>query len=202
MQTPVKQPGGRPPGISLAEGCFLRASMRCGCYSRASLRSCSTCVATLTIPRSALSCNWRPAASPRRDLRCVPSHASVVCGDDDLAAVVVLRRDPHHTLPGAYPQLMAAVRLRTRYAGVLLVPALLSPLLSCSDGTDRDMARPSARSSPFRVRRKPQGYRLFGAGKGIQKQEWGEDSSGTDEPFTVLAPAGETAQSRNESSSR
>jgi hypothetical protein len=31
----------------------------------------------------------------------------------------------------------------------------------------------------------------------VQPQRWGEDSDGTDEPFTVLAPVGETAQSRN-----
>jgi hypothetical protein len=90
--------------------------------------------------------------------------------------------------------------LRRRPAGrLLLLIVLMSPLMSCSHPR-RDTVRPphrSSQSSPFRVRREPPGYRLVAAGEGTQSQQWGEDSFGTHEPFTVLAPARETADSRS-----
>lgn len=50
----------------------------------------------------------------------------------------------------------------------------------------------TSESSPFRVGHEPAGYRLVQAGQGSYSQEWGEDSTGTDEPVTVLAPPGES----------
>jgi hypothetical protein len=41
-------------------------------------------------------------------------------------------------------------------------------------------------SHPFTVGAAPEGYRLLAAGQGTDVQDWGDDSMGTDEPFTVL----------------
>ncbi|HLM29904.1 MAG TPA: hypothetical protein VK360_08280 [Acidimicrobiales bacterium] len=48
----------------------------------------------------------------------------------------------------------------------------------------------SAESSPFSLAREPEGYRLVQAGPGGLSQTWSSDSSGDDEPVTVLAPPG------------
>jgi hypothetical protein len=56
---------------------------------------------------------------------------------------------------------------------------------------------PAADPSPFTFDRAavPPGYELAVAGRGNQRPAWGSDSSGTDEPFTVLAPPGDDATS-------
>lgn len=54
--------------------------------------------------------------------------------------------------------------------------------LSAADGTT------STASSPFAVGWVPPGFEPFVAGMGTAVPLWGDDSSGTDEPFTVLAP--------------
>jgi hypothetical protein len=54
----------------------------------------------------------------------------------------------------------------------------------------------SRESSPFAVGREPDGYRLVQAGIGTYAQTWPSDGFG-DEPVTVLAPPGESADSRD-----
>src|SRR5262245_14892521 len=49
---------------------------------------------------------------------------------------------------------------------------------------------PPTAASPFLVDGVPDGFRLEVAGRGTTSQEWGGDSFGSDEPFTVLAPPG------------
>jgi hypothetical protein len=41
-------------------------------------------------------------------------------------------------------------------------------------------------SHPFSVGAAPEGYRLLAAGRGTEVQDWGDDTMGSDEPFTVL----------------
>lgn len=53
-----------------------------------------------------------------------------------------------------------------------------------------DGATRSSASSPFAVGWVPEGFEPFVAGRGSAVQLWGEDSFGTDEPFTVLGPSG------------
>jgi hypothetical protein len=57
-------------------------------------------------------------------------------------------------------------------------------------GGDADDEVRSAEASPFAVGTVPAGFALETAGRGTGTQQWGEDSTGTDEPFTVLAPPG------------
>jgi hypothetical protein len=58
------------------------------------------------------------------------------------------------------------------------------------DEVDANSQPRSAQASPFVVDMVPAGFALETAGRGTDIQEWGEDSTGTDEPFTVLAPPG------------
>lgn len=78
--------------------------------------------------------------------------------------------------------------------------ALLAVLLcaaACGDGADSgDATAPvSDRSSPFTAGPPPEGYRPIIAGRGTAVQSWGDDEGGTHEPFTVLAPPGQGADS-------
>src|SRR4030095_7369592 len=49
---------------------------------------------------------------------------------------------------------------------------------------------PPTAASPFLVDGVPDGFRLEVAGRGTSSQEWGGDSVGAGEAFTVAAPAG------------
>lgn len=60
-------------------------------------------------------------------------------------------------------------------------------------GEASDSATPvtgSTTSSPFSVGEVPAGYELVTAGMGTRVGEWGDDSTGTAEPYTVLSPDG------------
>lgn len=50
----------------------------------------------------------------------------------------------------------------------------------------------SGRSHPFAVGLVPRGFRPVSAGSGNKRQAWGDDSFGTDEPFTVLRGDGDS----------
>ena len=69
---------------------------------------------------------------------------------------------------------------------------LAGRVLAPSGGEDQllatDDGATSTTSSPFVASWVPQGFEPFVAGTGTAQQLWGEDSSGTDEPFTVLSP--------------
>ena len=79
-----------------------------------------------------------------------------------------------------------------------LAAGLLVALTGCGDpdssgadaGGDQDVAQPEDTSSPFTVGEIPESYEPVNAGIGNATPNWGADSSGTDEPFTVLAPVG------------
>jgi hypothetical protein len=82
--------------------------------------------------------------------------------------------------------------------GFAIALALVLSAGACGSGYD-DGATPDAaaapagesgESSPFTVGREPDGYRLVQAGRGGIDQTWSSDSSGDDEPVTVLAPVG------------
>ncbi|HET6950448.1 MAG TPA: hypothetical protein VFI47_08735 [Acidimicrobiales bacterium] len=79
------------------------------------------------------------------------------------------------------------------------VAGLCLATLACGEGDDArtgsDGRHGASGATPFLVDAVPPGFRLATAGRGTGSQEWGEDSSGTDEPFTVLAPPGEDATS-------
>ena len=72
------------------------------------------------------------------------------------------------------------------------VALLAGRLLSPPDDEDQQLATAdgatSTASSPFVVGWVPQGYEPFTAGRGTAEQLWGDDSVGTDEPFTLLVP--------------
>ncbi len=76
---------------------------------------------------------------------------------------------------GCAAALLAASALRSSGGGG-------EQALSAADGAT------STASSPFAVGWVPQGFEPFVAGMGTAVPLWGDDSSGTDEPFTVLAP--------------
>jgi hypothetical protein len=77
---------------------------------------------------------------------------------------------------------------------MVVVVALTAAACGSDSGGGGD---PAADPSPFTFDRAavPTGYELAVAGRGNQRPAWGSDSSGTDEPFTVLAPPGEDATS-------
>ncbi|MEX0664116.1 MAG: hypothetical protein WD598_05010 [Acidimicrobiia bacterium] len=54
---------------------------------------------------------------------------------------------------------------------------------------DSEINVASSMSSPFGVGPVPEGYDLISAGRGTEEQLWGSDEEGSEEPFTVLAPA-------------
>ncbi|WP_421119088.1 hypothetical protein ACE2AJ_17245 [Aquihabitans daechungensis] len=83
-----------------------------------------------------------------------------------------------------------------RWRGTAAVLASMVLVGACSSDGGREgsqqQSRPeptvpsgSSDSSPFAVRM-PEGYELVTAGVGRQRQTWGEDCCGTDEPYTVL----------------
>jgi hypothetical protein len=79
-------------------------------------------------------------------------------------------------------------------------PGLLVALLAAACGSGGDDFRTGERTaaaSPFTFdpAAVPRGYELVVAGRGNKVQDWGSDTAGTDEPFTVLAPPGEDASS-------
>ncbi len=74
---------------------------------------------------------------------------------------------------------------------------MLLMVASCASTPETTTGAPgvSLPSAPFAVSDVPAGYSLVGVERGRQVLPWGDDSSGTAEPFTVLAPDGETASS-------
>jgi len=85
-----------------------------------------------------------------------------------------------------------------RRAGLLLAAMLVAS--GCGSGGDSGNRGGTAESVPaspftFDPATVPAGYRLVTAGRGEIPQAWGDDSVGTDEPFTVLAPPGGDATS-------
>ena len=91
-------------------------------------------------------------------------------------------------------------RIRVSNAAVATIAVVA--LVSCSSGattggsiatTDASSVEPSTVSSPFDARDIPSGYKFLVAGQGDQFQNWSSDTSGTDEPFTVLSPDGKAA---------
>lgn len=101
----------------------------------------------------------------------------------------------HSSTLAAEPQTITLVGHRARLGRFLLISTLLGAALV-------PFAMPAARASttkpstPFRVGAVPAGFELVAAGTGTQGQEWGVDESGTDEPFTVLAPDGDPESDR------
>jgi hypothetical protein len=82
--------------------------------------------------------------------------------------------------------------------GGLRSMAIVVALTAAACGSDSGGGgEQAADPSPFTFDRAavPSGYELAVAGRGNQRAAWGSDSSGTDEPFTVLAPPGDDATS-------
>ncbi|MGQ0831555.1 MAG: hypothetical protein ACT4OV_07745 [Microthrixaceae bacterium] len=80
--------------------------------------------------------------------------------------------------------------VRRRRGASLLVAAVA--VTSCaSRATDTPgLETGSTASSPFTVGAVPAGYELVTAGTGTREGDWGDDSVGTVEPYTVLSPDG------------
>ena len=95
---------------------------------------------------------------------------------------------------GRAPWRMPSTSSRKRWPGLLM--ALLAAACG-SDGDEFRAAEPATAASPFTFdpAAVPRGYELVVAGRGNEVQDWGSDTAGTDEPFTVLAPPGEDASS-------
>lgn len=81
--------------------------------------------------------------------------------------------------------------MRWRWVG--LVAVLPWVVVGCGDQprVTGASARAASDSHPFVVGEVPDGYRPVTAGRGTAMQLWGEDSNGTDEPFTVLEGDGD-----------
>lgn len=78
---------------------------------------------------------------------------------------------------------------------VVFAALLGTAVVACGGSAGERAAPASDRSSPFTAGPPPEGYRPIIAGRGTQVQSWGEDEVGTVEPFTVLAPPGQGADS-------
>jgi hypothetical protein len=90
----------------------------------------------------------------------------------------------------------------TTWAGMAIAVGLAMATLGCGDGgpdstrspdTSTDTSTGSEAASPFLVDAIPERVHLVTAGEGTGQQDWGSDSVGTHEPFTVLAPEGGSA---------
>lgn len=75
---------------------------------------------------------------------------------------------------------------------LVVVAALVTPAITGAPIRDAAAAA-SEVSSPFSVGSVPPGFEVLAAGTGTDRQVWGVDEEGTEEPFTVLAPASESA---------
>lgn len=65
---------------------------------------------------------------------------------------------------------------------------------SCGKPPERGPNQPVGSTSeahPFRIGQPPAGYRLVQAGRGTRTQAWGDDTFGSEEPVTLLAPVGQ-----------
>ena len=94
-----------------------------------------------------------------------------------------------------------------RVAAVLLAVLLVSS--GCGDESERDDRAAGPRpgteadataaptSSPFAVDAVPAGWIPVGAGRGTYGGDWGSDTTGSTEPFTIVAPEDETPTSDN-----
>jgi hypothetical protein len=88
---------------------------------------------------------------------------------------------------------------------VLAVAAIVAALAACGEEPpDRPATQGAEKSggtdpeaSPFSVGWVPEGFSASLAGKGEAQQDWGVDETGTDEPFTVLAPKDEEPTAEN-----
>lgn len=86
---------------------------------------------------------------------------------------------------------------RVRSHGPMILTVLIA-LTGCGSGTgpDRpDAGSPALEGSSFTVGALPAGYTQRFEGRGRPHLRWGDDSFGTAEPFTVLAPRGANASS-------
>lgn len=89
--------------------------------------------------------------------------------------------------------------MRSRAVALVLSLIAIAAFGACGAGEASPGAEPtgSSTSSPFTIGAPPTGYELVTAGTGTQRQAWGDDSIGNDDPFTVLAPEGADATSRD-----
>jgi hypothetical protein len=89
--------------------------------------------------------------------------------------------------------------VRSDRVALVLVATIATMLPGCgregSTASNVDTGATGTESSPITPGPVPDGYQLVTAGIGTQSQHWGDDSNGTDEPFTVLAPSGADAGS-------
>jgi hypothetical protein len=77
---------------------------------------------------------------------------------------------------------------------LVVIAAVLVPGCDSGGGAGEAGPRRSSESSSVRVGFVPEGYALTIVGRGRGSQYWGDDSEGTHEPFTVLAPEGADAR--------
>lgn len=79
---------------------------------------------------------------------------------------------------------------------MLAVVVVLAAACSSDTGEVGPAPAGSSSSSPFTVGEVPEGYELISGGMGTRVGEWGDDSTGTVEPYMVLSPDGQ-ATGRN-----
>ena len=96
---------------------------------------------------------------------------------------------------GQYPVPVGNGRFCSAAASVVALGSFAALVLGCgyeprsgSEGA-AEFDTPASVAAPFAVHL-PDGYSGLRAGRGTQKQLWGDDSWPTEEPFTVLAPNG------------
>ncbi len=80
--------------------------------------------------------------------------------------------------------------VRRRWIAVLYVASVAVAGCASDAGSSTTPETGSRTSSPFSVGEVPAGYELVTAGMGTRVGEWGDDSTGTVEPYTVLSPDG------------
>jgi hypothetical protein len=81
------------------------------------------------------------------------------------------------------------------WRSVSLLVVLASACTGGSTARDQPARSGSSEGSAFTVGKVPEGYSGVAAGRGLGDQIWGDDSEGTAEPFTVLAPPSADATS-------
>lgn len=93
-------------------------------------------------------------------------------------------------------------RKTVTWGGVAVAAGLAVAAVACGDDSADDASTQGTETgstevddiagddtaSPFVVGAVPEGLELAAAGEGTQQQDWGSDSFGTHEPFTVLGP--------------
>jgi hypothetical protein len=91
------------------------------------------------------------------------------------------------------PRYRRGVRARAVLTAVITLAVAGTAACSADPPGRREAPLGSSVASPFAAEPCPEEFVLTWAGDGVPYQRWGDDTDGTVEPFTVLAPPGEDA---------